>query len=249
MRNSLRRNYGYVPDAPDSRDFLYRQTGATRPQNVDLRAKMPQVWDQGQLGSCTAFALTAAIAFIHGFVGSQLFLYYKERAIEHSVHSDAGAQIRDGVKVLAKYGLPPEDLWPYNGAPAEENPVFAKRPPSKVYAAAKQELVSAYHRLSSVDDYLDCLAAGSPFVIGITVFSSFESAAVAANGIVPMPKPSEQQLGGHAICVVGYDQTGFIVRNSWGADWGQHGYFHIPTAYLAAADLAGDAWVITGCPK
>jgi C1A family cysteine protease len=235
--------FGWRPDKPDPRDFIYHPRAVHRPKSVDLRSKLPPCWDQGQLGSCTAFALTGAVAFLHGFVGSQLWLYYKERSLEHTIKEDAGAEIRDGIKVLAKTGLPVESAWPYDIAK------FAKRPPAKVNKAAKQELISEYRRLSGLSDYLDCLASGSPFVIGISVFESFESDAVANSGDVPMPRPSEQNLGGHAICVVGYDGSHFIVRNSWGTDWAQAGYCLIPYDYLGNADLAGDAWTITGCSE
>lgn len=235
---------GYLPDLGDPRDFKYQLKAAHRPKSVDLRSQMPPVWDQGQLGSCTAFALTASVAFLHGFTGSQLFLYYKERVLEHTTHSDAGAMIRDGIKVLAKVGLPPEDAWPYDVSK------FARRPTTKAYRAAKQELIGEYRRLSSLDDYLDCLASRSPFVVGITVFESFEGTQAEQAGEVPMPGPNEQVLGGHAICVCGYrDDGSFIVRNSWGPDWGDAGYFYLPQAYLASADLATDAWTITGCSK
>jgi C1A family cysteine protease len=235
---------GYIPDLGDPRDFTYRLTHVARPKSVDLRPHMPPVWDQGQLGSCTAFALTGAVAFLHGFTGSQLWLYYKERVMEHTTRQDAGAMIRDGIKVLAKEGLPPGEAWPYDVSK------FAKRPPAKVYKQAKQELIGEYRRLQTVSDYLDCLASGSPFVVGITVFESFESDAVAANGEVPMPGPSEAMLGGHAICVVGYRPDGsFIVRNSWGPDFGDKGYFYLPQAYLANINLATDAWTITAAPQ
>jgi C1A family cysteine protease len=237
---------GYLPDLGDPRDYAYKRVlkATQRPKSVDLRPKMPPVWDQGQLGSCTAFALTGAVAFLHGFTGSQLWLYYKERVLEHTTRQDAGAMIRDGIKVLAKTGLPPEAAWPYQ--PAK----FAKRPSAAANKAAKQELIGEYRRLNGVNDYLDCLASGSPFVVGISVFESFESDAVAANGEVPMPASSEQMLGGHAICVCGYRPDGsFIVRNSWGKDWGAAGYFFLPNAYLASADLATDAWAITACSK
>jgi len=240
-----KRAYGWRPDKADQRDHLFlARPGASRPPSVDLRPKMPAVWDQGQLGSCTAFALTAAVAFLHGFEGSQLWLYYKERALEHTTRQDAGAEIRDGIKVLASKGLPPEAAWPYDIAK------FKKAPPAAATKAAKQELIGEYRRLTGPADYLDCLAGGDPFVIGISVFESFESDAVAKSGEVPMPKAGEQNLGGHAICVVGYRPDGhFIVRNSWGTSWGQAGYFALPPAYLADANLASDAWTITACPK
>jgi C1A family cysteine protease len=239
----MKRGFGWVPDKPDPRDYPYHPKAIHRPPSVDLRPKLPPCWDQGQLGSCTAFALTGALAFLHdGFEGSQLFLYYKERVLEHSTKEDAGAEIRDGIKVMAKCGVPPEEAWPYDVSK------FAKRPPSAAYKAAKQDLISEYRRLTSLTDYLDCLASGSPFVIGITVYESFESDAVANTGNVPMPKPSEEPLGGHAVCVVGYRTDGhFIVRNSWGQRWGIDGtgYFTLPPDYLANADLAGDAWTIS----
>jgi len=70
------------------------------------------------------------------------------------------------------------------------------------------------------------------FVFGITVYESFESAAVSKTGKMPMPKPSEKVLGGHAVLAVGYDDAAqrFIVRNSWGKGWGVQGYFTMPYA-------------------
>jgi C1A family cysteine protease len=83
-------------------------------------------------------------------------------------------------------------------------------------------------------------------VFGFTVYESFESAAVAASGQVPMPAPGEAVIGGHAVMAAGYDDTNqrFIVRNSWGAGWGKNGCFTIPYAYLTSAQLASDFWTI-----
>lgn len=91
-----------------------------------------------------------------------------------------------------------------------------------------------------------CLASGYPFVFGFSVYESFESQAVAQTGIVPMPSPNEQLLGGHAVLAVGYDdeQGRFIVRNSWGKDWGMEGYFTIKYDYLLNDNLADDFWTI-----
>ena len=91
-----------------------------------------------------------------------------------------------------------------------------------------------------------CLAAGYPFVFGFTVYESFESQEVANTGIVKMPKRGEQALGGHAVLAVGYNdakQT-FLVRNSWGEDWGMSGYFTLPYKYLSNRNLSDDFWTI-----
>ena len=118
--------YGWKPDTPDSRDrqFAPALDPATTalPPSVDLRgANMPDVYDQGQLGSCTGNAWAALMQFERrrlghtpDFVPARLFVYYEERVIEHSVGRDSGAQLRDGAKVLAGYGAPPETDWPYD---------------------------------------------------------------------------------------------------------------------------------------
>jgi C1A family cysteine protease len=77
------------------------------------------VEDQGQLGSCTANALAGALEFLErkdkvSFEDfSRLFIYYDERAVEHTIKSDSGAMIRDGIKTLAKQGVCSEKKWPY----------------------------------------------------------------------------------------------------------------------------------------
>jgi C1A family cysteine protease len=83
-------------------------------------------------------------------------------------------------------------------------------------------------------------------VFGFTVYASFEGNEVANSGIVPMPAPGEKVVGGHAVAAVGYDDNKqmFIVRNSWGPDWGLAGYFMIPFAYLTDSNLADDFWTI-----
>jgi C1A family cysteine protease len=113
--------------------------------------------------------------------------------------------------------------------------------------AAKHAAVLYQRVVQDLDHLRACLAGGFPFVFGFSVYESFESAAVARTGRVPMPKPKEQLIGGHAVVAVGYDTRtrSFIVRNSWGADWGLQGYFTIPFDYLLDANLADDFWTVT----
>jgi C1A family cysteine protease len=91
-----------------------------------------------------------------------------------------------------------------------------------------------------------CLAEGFPFVFGFTVYDSFESEAVAQSGEVSMPASGESVAGGHCVVAVGYDETKrvFIVRNSWGSDWGLNGYCLMPFEYLLNPQLAGDFWTV-----
>jgi C1A family cysteine protease len=248
--HSIKR-YGWVPDLPDARDYMYAAPMATLaklPAKIDLRPNCPPVYDQGQLGSCTGNAIAGAVQFGRkkqklkpDFVPSRLFIYYGERVIEGTVDSDSGAMIRDGIKVVVKQGAPPEKDWPYDIAK------FAQKPPAKAFADALKDQVVSYSRLSQTLSQLKgCLASGFPFVFGFSVYDSFESSEVAKTGVVPMPAANESLLGGHAVLAVGYDdaQHRFIVRNSWGPDWGMHGYFTMPYTYLTERGLSSDFWTI-----
>jgi C1A family cysteine protease len=245
------KRYGWIPDVPDQRDHLYAAPIARLrafPPKTDLRRQCPAVYDQGELGSCTGNAIAGAVQFDRrklkrrpDFVPSRLFIYYNERVIEHTVESDSGAQIRDGIKSVAKLGVCPETEWPYDIAK------FAVKPPPTCYRHAKKYRAIGYQRVvQSLTQMKGCLASGYPFVFGFTVYESFESDRVARTGVVPMPAAAEKVLGGHAVLAVGYDDAAqrFIVRNSWGRRWGIAGYFTMPYAYLADDNLAADFWTI-----
>ena len=253
MRISRKGNrYGWIPDIPDHRDALFAPHPAQLadlPASVDLRPVCPPVYEQGELGSCTANAIAGAFEFeqmkqnaAKDFLPSRLFVYYNERVLEHTTSVDSGAQLRDGLKSVAKQGVCPEDAWPYNIAR------FRDCPPDMAYALAGTHKVTLYSRVpQDLASMKACLAAGRPFVCGITVYTSFESPDAAKTGRITMPQLFEHRLGGHAVMIVGYDDAlgAFKLRNSWGRLWAQDGYADIPFAYLTNAWLARDFWTIS----
>ena len=245
---------GWMPDLPDPRDHTYRAPKTTRlPRRYTLPVEMlPEVFHQGAIGSCSANAIAAAIHFERKRqhlpearrVPSRLFIYFNQRVILGTVDQDSGAHLRDGIKVVASHGDCFESgiaAWPYNTRRLKS------KPPRECYRMARTDRVIGYKRVKQTLSQLrGCLASGFPFIFGITIFESFESHKVARTGKVPMPGAAERMVGGHAVLAVGYDDDAqvFLVRNSWGTQWGKDGHFTLPYAYVTHKRLAGDFWTI-----
>jgi len=215
---------------------------------IDLRLKFPPIYTQGNISSCTANALCSIIGFEHlGLLGSRLFLYYNERVLGNNVKLDNGAYLSDGIISLQRNGICSETDWPYTNN-------FATKPTTTCYKnALKYRALSVYNLSNKIDEMKQYLINNDPFVVGIAIYSSFETTNVKNTGYVPMPNiNTEQLLGGHAVVCVGYNDnlsqngiTGYwIMRNSWGTSWGDKGYFYLPYNYLLNEYLSSDMWCI-----
>ena len=218
-------------------------------KSVDLRNKMPPVYNQSKLGSCTANAICAAYEYEMMRQNedytqmSRLFLYYQERKMEGTINEDSGAQIKDGILATAKTGLCEEKYWKY------DINKFTVDPPEDAYLDAGFHKTIEYSRIfQREEDIKQSLLDGYPVIFGIIVFSSFETDEVSKSGIVPMPTETDKELGGHAILIVGYKEIDnknyFIIRNSWGQEWGDKGYCYLPFEYVLDNKLAEDFWSI-----
>jgi C1A family cysteine protease len=258
------RVYGWKPDRPDHRDLMFNDflPQEALPRKVDLSGSLPSVWDQGELGSCTAQSVGAALsnalisarrltleqANKSSGVPSRLFIYFNERMYQGTIGIDSGATIRDGIRSLVRYGACFENVWPYNISQ------FWRRPGVVAYKQAVQQVIRVYRRIGVTDGFgkKSALASGLPISFGMAVYESFESEEVGKTGLVPIPDRGESALGGHAQLIVGYDDDmvinglmgAYMVRNSWGGDWGLDGHCFIPYAYLDNGDLADDFWVV-----
>jgi C1A family cysteine protease len=251
---------GWRRQSLDSRDHIYAAPPhlvSQLPDMVDLRPQMPDIYDQGQLGSCVANAVACLLQFERArqnlpegkHVPSRLAIYYGARQIEHAVESDAGSEIRDAIKYVARTPVPFEDGpggWPYDIAK------FRDRPPVGHF---KDNTALQYRQVpQSAVQLMASLAEGWPVAFGFNVYSGLDDPETAKNdfsdpasGRLIMPRQNEASLGGHAVVLAGYDypnQT-FLVRNSWGNSWGLRGFFLMPFSYVCRSDLASDFWTIS----
>ena len=188
---------------------------------------------------------------------SRLFEYYATRKIEGTVNEDSGATIRDAIKAGAQYGVADEAAWGYDISK------FTTNPPTTVWSSAATHMVTSYHAITDGDlqTMKSVLASGFLIGFGFQVFDYMMSAQMASTGMLPYPGQDEQLQGGHAVCLVGYDDTkqitrsdgtvstgAFLVRNSWGTGWGLAGYFWVAYDYVGDTNLASDFWVVQSAP-
>lgn len=209
-------------------------------KKVDLRSKFPQVYDQGKIGSCSAFALCSIFDYdTINFKGSRLFLYYNEREIINETNEDKGAYLSDGIYSLKKNGICDDKYWEYK----IEN-LFIK-PSKEAYEKAKDNYIidalNINNDISTIKKWID---NNEPIAIAISLYTNFMSYHSKTTGKIGMPTINDKFIGGHAVIICGYDDNTeeLILRNSWGTYWGDNGYFYFPYEYLK---YCGDLWIIT----
>ncbi len=242
------RVYGHRPSPPDERDYLANPAGLSLAPEVDMRkGPMPLVFDQLELGSCTANGTGAMLQYDLSLdrlaLGqskarrrSRLDLYYGERSIEGTLgRGDVGAVGRDGFKYAQQTGVLLESAWPYDISRYQDTPPDLKR----------HKLTKPYALVDPDVDTMKAVLSNNQMIgFGFTVYSSFESQNTAYTGIVQMPAVGyEEELGGHWVVACGYlanEPDYALVRNSWSSKWGIGGYCLFPWQYLVSTSLVSE---------
>lgn len=227
--------FNIKPSLPDERDYIYRSdSSVSLRESVDLREWDTIVESQESLGSCSSNALTNAYElsvnreypeyFKHL---SRLFIYYNTRSEYGDIQKDDGMYLRDGLKSLAKFGVCSEELWPY------ELEKFDDRPTDECYEDAKKRKILKYQKIISTYYITEVLNNNKSVVFAMEIYDSFMELNERIS-TVSFPGRKEKSMGGHAMCMVGYDLNKrlFLAKNSFGSNWGDKGYCWIPFDYI-----------------
>jgi len=250
------KNYGWKKDLPDLRDKIVEfQTIAKFVDKIDLRDSnlFPEIYDQGELGSCTANVLCTVFEYEYKLQfkdleikPSRLFLYYNERVITNTTEYDSGSSIRDSIKVINKLGVCNESKFPY------KTNFFNVKPSVEAYLDAQKYKSVQYKKVKhNIICIKSALILRHPVSFGFTVYESFEDLeGVESTGVMKDPKENEKVLGGHTVLLCGYDDSKqlFLVRNSWGKEWGEGGYFWMSYNFLLSKSCS-DFWIIEKIKK
>ena len=250
-----------LPSPFDPRDIYFSNkmcSTISLPDSIDLACRIKRIENQQNLGTCTGMGGSTMMEILETFNNkpyielSPLYLYYKAREIEGTVNFDNGAYLRDTMKVLQKNGICEEKYFPFIIKD------FAKKPSQEAELNAKNHMIEGYQRLNSINQIKTCLSQNKPVLVGMKLYSSFDTKVSAVTGIIPVPNKSvEQYEGSHCMVIVGYDDNFaikhnlklknnlcggyFKIANSWGKEWGNNGFCYVP--YELIEDMH-DLWAV-----
>lgn len=214
------------------------------PKSFDYTPYMSPVRDQGNEGTCVAFASVVGVKEYEDSKEYKKLIELSPRFVYSLCKKFDGAPDEEGtyprvaMKVLLNYGVCPESFWPYN--PHQKN-----QPKKEADSSAKKYRIKAYARLKTIMEMKRSLVVNGPFLAGVKVFESWFDKKVQKTGLIPMPKRNEELMGGHAICIVGFDDTNglFKFKNSWSVKWADKGYGYLYYDYIK--QYCSDAWSAT----
>jgi C1A family cysteine protease len=214
------------------------------PKSFDYTRSMSPVRDQGNEGTCVAFASVVGVKeyqdtkeYHKPVELSPRFVYSLCKELDGAPEEE-GTYPRIAMKVLLNYGVCPEICWPYQ-------PHQKDRPKKNAQKDAKRYQIRAYARLKTTLEMKRNLLVNGPFLAGVDVFESWFDKRAEKTGLIPMPKQNEELMGGHAVCVVGFDdaQQLFKFKNSWSKKWADKRYGYL--AYDYFKKYCSDAWSAT----
>lgn len=217
------------------------------PQRIDLRGMCSPIEDQGHIGSCAANAVVGAMEYHQRLKGrgvtdlSRLFLYYNARKLADKEQQDSGTFIHHAMAAVLAWGVCPEAMWPYQRA------MWSTKPADSCYRAALEFEAVSYARAPLGPACKQALAMGLPVVFGAVIPGSMLQVEAREVGRMSVPTDAwPAPGGGHAMLIVGYDDAEgtWIVRNSWGLEWGDEGHGYVPYEVMDRYGIPTQFWVI-----
>lgn len=216
---------GAIFSPNDVRDYrLVASTIATSyPASFEIE-NMPEVKNQGKVGSCVAHAISTVIEYHsrkYGDDNRPMSVGYIYGNRKNTTHTGEGMITRDAVAVTCEYGDVPHELFPYNREVPEIITKF-NDDIDELYNFGYPQRFSSYYRITNDNEAKATLMKGNPIVMTMTWYEDIR----VIDGV--MTTKMEKQTGGHCMVIYGWNETGWLVQNSWGTGWGTKGRVIIP---------------------
>jgi len=238
---------GWLPDEADARDVRLRDVAtalhmvSAPPPSVNLRHPAISPRDQDGVQACVGFAWAQGLELAYADRGlltgdlSAQWIWFLGRATRGTAGLDRGMQLRDAAKIITRLGCATEETCPFVPRKFNVSPTW-----TAYRNAYDRRGLRGYYRIDEgdADGVRVALAAGRPVVGGWMIdqaFVDFRGRSVLG------PSINSLALGGHALCVLGYDRESFTIINSWGPNWGDDGYARVTPSFI---QQGSDLWAI-----
>jgi hypothetical protein len=192
------------------------------PPTLDLRPYLLPVKDQGENGDCVAFSVACTKEYQEYVVNDTLtplsaWFIYTNANIDAPMSCDTGLDITQGFDIIKNMGVSPELHFPTPKTCPKDMPVVISQ---TALDNAKKYKIYSYNEINNINELKTALANFGPCPIGFPVYNSTPT--------FWEKGPKDILQGGHCVSVVGYTDDSFIIRNSWGSNWGKDGYTFWP---------------------
>lgn len=205
----------------DNRDFVFKTKDMSYsinyPEELDLRDELMPIRDQGSQGTCYAQSAACMKEWhekhnygFNEYFSPQFFYNLRPNNYDDNLNNDEGMFGRDVMRLLKNYGICSEKMYPY-GLIEHKDEI-----PENIYTEAKFNVIKAYARVNTIEDLKMSLYLNGPALVGFPVYNY--------TGQMWKRRGNESFKGGHAMTIVGYNNEGFLIRNSWGELWNGTGY-------------------------
>ena len=202
---------------PDLKDYTYISSNINYPKELDYRKDLQPIRDQGNQGSCYAQSVACVKEWqekkdinFNEYLSPQFFYNNRSNLYDNNKNNDYGMNSRDVMKLMKNIGICRESIYPYGFIQDKKN--ISKN----VYKDAQNHIIKGYARINTINECKKNIFINGPCLITFPVFNYSKQFWIKKN--------NEKSLGGHAVVIVGYNNEGFIIRNSWGTKWSDNGY-------------------------
>jgi Papain family cysteine protease len=241
-----------VPDVFDARDLEYRSRLTPLPKSVDCRPGDRHVMEQ-EGNSCTGHAVAAMVNAVLSsqsdttHVSPYMLYALARRYDEFEGETDVGSSLRGALKGWFYHGVLPDEKWPSLDLITEPD-----LDGDEVTAQlALERPLGSFYRVNAtrLDDLQSAITELFAIVVSAAIHDGWYEPTAVTKTVGGVPQTmlvitrtaSSQPVGGHAFCIVGYNDVGFLVQNSWGEKWGHQGFATLP--YDDWLESGHDAWV------
>lgn len=216
--------HGAIFSGVDVRDYKIVCASGAYNFSPTFELKPGRVKDQGSTGSCVAHSLSSIIEYYNNTQRNdqtEMSVGYIYGNRTTSNHKGPGMIMRDALEVARNFGDVPYKDFPHN----EETPIaisLYQRKADELYGIGRPNRISEYCRINSVTAAKLALTKGIPLLMAMEWYSDMK----VVNGVLRSEFIGNE--GGHCMFIYGWNETGWLVQNSWGEDWGVNGRFTLP---------------------